>query len=349
MPKKDESIGFTTDYFGRCARCKEVLGDHRGSCPKCHIFVFHVRPQPKQRELIDLCLATGTNIPVSLGYGGSRGAAKSRGMRDAILVIISEMCYTYPGMVIYLVRQVLGDLFKNHVNEYYLEHPEMKEWFYNGQQEKGFIFPESMGSPRLLLGYGDTLKDLERFTKGPQAIFIFVDQAEAFSELELGTIRSPNRWPGAAPGTEKIIFGFNPGGVGMIYLARVFFRKEFDLDREKPERFHFLQGFGWDNFDGWFAGQGIKVNGKPLDYDSFYELPGDMPELPDKNGKYDQAWLDAIPNHHRFKIFVTQTTEGQKMWEKPDSVRMGELFGRMDAFAGQAFAGVWNRNRVVLR
>lgn len=348
MAKKDESIGFTTDYFGRCARCKSILGDHRGSCPKCHIFVFHVRPQPKQRQLIDLCLATGINIPVSLGYGGARGAAKSRGMRDAILVLISELCDRYPGMVIYLVRQVLGDLFKNHVNQYYLEHPEMKDWFYNGQQEKGFIFPESMGAPRLILGYGDTQKDLERFSRGPESMFVFCDQAEAFNETELGTIRSPNRWPGAAPGLEKIIYGFNPGGPGMVYLARVFFRKEFDLDRENPERFSFIQGYGWDNFDGWFSGGGIEVYGQPLDYDMFYALPGDMPELP-KNGRFDKAWLESIPENHRFKLFVTQTTEGMKMFEKPDSIRMGELFGRFDSFAGQAFAGCWSRDRAVIR
>lgn len=349
MAKKEiDDLGFTTDYFGRCALCKTQLTDGRDSCPRCHAHVFRVRPQPKQRLLIDMCLATGDMIPVSIAYGGSRGAAKSRGMRDAALVIISEFAKTYPGLVIYLVRQVLGDLFKNHVNRYYLEHPPMKEWFHNGQQEKGFVFPESMGSPRLLLGYGDTPKDLERFTKGPEALFIFIDQAESFSQEELGIIRSPIRWPGAAPGTEKVIYGYNPGGPGMIYLARVFTRREFDLDREKPYRFAFIQGYGWDNFDGWFSGQGIEINGVPLSFDSFYELPGDMPELP-KDGRYNQAWLDEIPNDHRFKLFVTRTTEGQKMWEKPDSIRMGELFGRFDAFEGQAFASVWDRNRVVIR
>lgn len=294
-----------------------------------------------------MCLATGHGIPVSIGFGGSRGAAKSRGMRDAILVLVSELCRTYPGLVIYLVRQVLGDLFKNHVNQYYLEHPQMKDWFYNGQQEKGFIFPESMGAPRLLLGYGDTAKDLERFTRGPEAIFIFCDQAEAFSEDELGIIRSPIRWPGAAPGTEKIVYGFNPGGPGMIYLARVFFRKEFNLDRENPERFAFLQGFGWDNFDGWFCGQGIEIDGSPLTRELFYTLPGDMPDLP-ADGKYDKKWLDSIPDNHRFKLFVTKTTEGMKMFEKPDAIRMGELFGRFDNFKGQAFP-FWDEKKLVIR
>ncbi len=343
----DTGRGFTTDYFGRCALCESELVDKNISCPRCQSYVFFVRPQPKQRQLIDMCLATGHGIPVSIGYGGSRGAAKSRGMRDAILVLISELSRKYPGLVIYLVRQVLGDLFKNHVNQYYLEHPPMKEWFYNGQQEKGFVFPDCMGSPRLILGYGDTVKDLERFTKGPEALFIFIDQSEAFSEAELGIIRSPVRWPGAAPGTEKVVYGFNPGGPGMVYLARVFARRDFKLDREKPERFAFIQGYGWDNFDGWFAGQGIEVDGVPLNYDSFYALPGDMPTLP-KDGQYNDAWLASIPDHHRFKLFVTKTNEGLKMWEKPDSIRMGELFGRFDSLAGQYFTG-WDRNKVVLR
>lgn len=294
-----------------------------------------------------MCLATGRNIPVSIGYGGARGAAKSRGMRDAILVLISEFSHLYPGMVIYLVRQNLGDLFKNHVNMYYIEHPPMKDWFNNGQQEKGFFFPDSMKAPRLLLGYGDTTKDLDRFTKGPEAIFIFIDQAEAFSEDQLGIIRSPIRWPGAAPGTEKVIYGFNPGGPGMIYLSRVFARKEFMKDRENPARFEFIQGYAWDNFHGWFSGQGIEINGEPLNYDTFYSLHGELPNLP-KNDTYDDAWLATIPDNHRFKLFITKTTEGMKMWEKPDAVRMGEVFGRFDVFAGQAFAGAWRRDRNVI-
>jgi hypothetical protein len=348
MPKTDTTeLGFTTDYFGRCALCETPL-DGGLHCPCCRVHVFHVDPQPKQRQLIDMCLETGLLIAVALGIGGARGAAKSRAMRDAILVIVSELCRRYPGLVIYLVRQNLGDLFKNHVNRYYLEHPPMKDWFYNGQQEKGFIFPDSMGGLRLLLGYGDTPKDLERFTRGPEALFIFVDQAEAFSEDELGIIRTPNRWPGAEPGMEKMIYGFNPGGPGIRYLARVFAERNFKLDRERPERFAFIQSYGWDNYHGWFAGQGIEIDGRPLDRELFYSLPGDMPELP-KNGKFDAGWLASIPDNHRFKLFVTKTTEGIKMWEKPDSVRMGELFGRFDSFEGQCFAGIWNEAKVVLR
>ena len=39
-----------------------------------------------------------------------------------------------------------------------------------------------------------------------------------------------------------------------------------------------------------------------------------------------------------FKIFVTKTDEGRKHWRKPESLRMGDLFGRFDAFENLALS-----------
>jgi hypothetical protein len=341
MAKKssEDSPGFTTDYFGRCCICKEVLGECWDTCHKCHAYIFRVDPQPKQRKLIDMLLARGRGIPVRIGYGGSRGAAKSRGLRDAALVVISEVAQTLPGIVVYIVRTVWGDCEKNHLKEFELEHPQMMEWWSFASKE--FAFPTAMGSPRLVFGFGDTFKDLRRFTRGPNIYLVLIDQSEGFPEDQLEELNTPNRWPAAGPGGAKTGYFFNPGGAGSEWHERVFFKRDFG-ERERPEDYAFLQGFGWDNFHGWFANQGILIGGEPLTKELFYTLPGEIPPCP--MGRYDNAWLAEIPDNERFKIFVTQTDEGSKMWAKPDSIRMGELFGRFDQFANQFFSGInWKR------
>lgn len=291
-------------------------------------------------------LATGVGIPVRIGYGGSRGAAKSRGLRDAALVVASEVAQYLPGIVIYIVRTVWGDIEKNHVNEYRLEHPQMFDegWY----KSKEFVFPDEMGKPRITCGYGDTFQDLRRFTRGPNIFLVLIDQAEGFSEAELDELHTPNRWPAAGPGGAKTGYFFNPGGKGAEFLGRVFVDRDFpEAMRLDPADFDFIPGFGWDNWDGWFANENVTLEGVALTRETFYALPGEMPPCP--KGIYNQAWLESVPNNHRFKIFVTQTSEGRKMWQKPDSIRLGELFGRFDIFAGQAFAGAWREDRIVLR
>lgn len=341
--KAKDSPGFTTTYFGRCAICGRPIPDCHARC-ECGAFIYRIRPQPKQRKLIDLFLATGENIPTRLGYGGSRGAAKSRGLRDAALIIASEVARRLPGIVIYIVRTVWGDVEKNHVKEFELERPEMMDLWYTAKE---ICFPASMGGARIVFAYGDTFKDLRRFTRGPNVFLMLVDQAEGFTEAELDELHTPNRWPAAGPGGAKTGYFFNPGGPGSDFLNRVFYKRDFTDTNFYPDDFLFLHGYGWDNWDGWFANENVKVDGKLLDFDSFYELPGDIPPCPKEI--YDNAWLRSVPDYERFKIFVTQTSEGRKMWQKPDSIRMGELFGRFDVFAGQAFAGVWNERKLVLR
>lgn len=291
-----------------------------------------------------MLLATGRDIPVRIGVGGSRGAAKSRLIRDASLVVASETAQVLPGIVIYIIRQIWGDVYQNHVQKFDLERPELTQW-YSGGNAKEYSFPDTMGSPRIVFGYGDTPKDIRRVARGPEAYLMLTDQVESFREEEIDELQTPNRWPAAGPGGAKSVHGFNPGGVGSPYLKRVYYDRKF-LPRERPVDYAFIQGYGWDNWDAWFANENVTLNGVPLDFSSFYALPGNLPPCPGE--VYDEAWLAAIPDNERFKIFITQTSEGRKMWSKPDNIRMGDLFGRFDKFTGQYFMH-WDEKRVVLR
>lgn len=290
-----------------------------------------------------MVLSTGSGIPVRIGYGGSRGASKSRTIRDIALIVASELGRKLPGIVIYIIRSVWGDVYQNHVTKFDLERPELTK-FYNGAS-KEYNFPGAMGGPRIVFGYGDTTNDIRRVARGPEAFLMLIDQAEAFSEEQLAELNTPNRWPAAGKGAAKTVYGFNPGGRGSLWLKRVFYDRDFK-DRERSEDYAFIQGYGYDNFDAWFAMEEIEIDGKPLDFETFYQLPGELPHP--KDGKYDSAWLKSLPENHRFRLFVERTTEGAKMWSKPDAIRMGDLFGRFDVFAGQYFPD-FDRSKVVLR
>ncbi len=295
--------------------------------------------QPHQQKLLNMVYAIGPTVPTRIGFGGSRGGSKSRAGRDIALRVALEN----PRIAVFVVTRNLDKAVENYVEKYRIERPQIMQ-FYRASSPPEFHFPEEMGGSRIAFRYGDHPDDITELERGPEAFLVIVEQAEQFSERELIQLKSPNRWPGALPGQCKILYLFNPRGQGSTYLQRVFYLKHYEGE-EKPWDYAFIQTYGWQNFE-WFRNQGITVFGQPLMYKLFYTLPEDVPP-PGDNG-YDDAWLRTLPDHNRFKIFVTQTSEGRKHWGNPESIRMGDLFGRFDMFAGQYLAGIWDERRHVI-
>lgn len=331
-----EQVGsrrFTKVELTECPKCKGPLKPLQIKCSRCGHFLLRITLQPKQRKVLDMILATGEDIPTKIGAGGSRGSSKSRLARDVALLV----AFSVPNIVVFLIRRNWGDLEENHVEKLKLERPELTR-YYSGQRQ-AYEFPQELGGSRIAFKYGDTMKDIIQLARGPECYLEIVDQAEQFSEEELAQLNTPNRWPSATAGAVKTLYLFNPGGVGTQYLRRVFYLRQYK-DNERPCDFAFVQMYGFDNYE-WFRNECPEY-----DFESFYSLPGELPPCP--LGVYDSKWLQGIPDNHRFKIFVTRTTEGRKMWGKPPSIRMGDLFGRFDAFSGQYFAGVWEEHLCVL-
>lgn len=321
-----------------CSACKRPIQKSDFLC-KCGQVILDLSGlYPKQLDILNMIRATGPTVPTKIGGGGSRGSTKSRMGRDIALITAFEM----PGIVINIMRRNWSDVEENFIEKFKLERPQLTK-FYSAQRQ-AFEFPQEMGGSRIAFSYGDTLDDIVRVSRGPEYYLLIVDQAEQLSERELNELNTPNRWPNAPTGGPKTLHLFNPGGVGSDYLRRVYFLKQYK-DNERPGDFAFVQMFGWDAYV-WFSNENIEVNGEPLTREKFYSLPGETP--PCSDGVYDQRWMEALPDDHRFKIFVTRTSEGRKMWSKPDSIRMGDLFGRFDSFAGQYFAGVWDERLCVL-
>ena len=268
-----------------------------------------IRLQPKQQQVLEAMEAIG-DVPVVWGDGGSRGSAKSGGLRRVAITLALK----YNGIVIYIIRRVLGDLIENHQQKIALEFPTIDAMY--RRQAHEYALPN--GS-RIVFVYAETSIDVRRVSYGPECTFLFVDQAEQFSEDELISFRIANRWPGMPKGFVKTCLFFNVGmGQGAGYLRRIFHTRNFRIGQEDPGDYAFIQAYGWDNYE-WFRDQ------TPLTFEEFY----------------------ALSSKERFTLFVTATSEGKKMNALPEHRREGELLGDFDSFSGQYFSDVWGQQCVL--
>lgn len=276
--------------------------------------------QPKQLEIGKLFYKTGPDAATWIGGGGARAGGKSGGLRRIMLDRRMQRAGT-PGVII---RRVWEELQKNHVEKYFIECPELRACWQEGKHR----FQLGNGSTISFM-YAENQQEVDRKFWGPEFYDVMVDQAEQFSEYELGIIHTANRWGNTPLGECKTGLFFNPGGVGTEYLRRVFAQKRFTAT-ERSTDFAFVHLFGWDNYV-WF-------NGCDLNPREFYGLPGICKS---KKGAADSMCC-------RFHLFISRTSEGRKLNALPPSLRAGHLLGSFDSFAGQYFAGVWDESKLIL-
>lgn len=214
----------------------------------------------------------------------------------------------------FIIRRNYGDLYENIIVKYQQEEPWMDQYYHKGEKEYRF----DNGS-RIAFKYADTTDEVRQLSRGPEAMDIFVDQAEQFSEQELLWLKTPNRWPSARKNQCKYVLFFNPGGSGTEYLRRIFHLKRYREDQgEFPTNYAFLQAYGWDNYE-WFRDQ-VGIGER-----EFY----------------------GLTDQERFQLFIKETSYGRDLNALPPSLRVGELLGSFENFSGQYFAGVWGDHCVL--
>ena len=273
---------------------------------------LNITLQPKQVKLFRAVMDRSDGAPTILGFGGARGAAKSGGVRRIALAIATEIEH----VIVWIIRRVWDDLNKDHVMPLLKEFPELAQFYRSGNKE--LRLPN--GSSIFFIHAGDSGR-AKRKARGPQAHYIFLEQAEEFTQEEMEQLAGSNRAPGVAPGFCKRIYTFNPGGIGTNYLRRVFYLREY-RDNENQDDYMFIQGFGWDNYE-WFRGLGICTEKE------FYHSP---------------EWTEQ----RRFQVFVEETDFGKKLNSLPPSQRIGELMGSFEKFAGQYYSDVWEESALIL-
>jgi hypothetical protein len=294
-----------------------------------------IRLQPKQWKLYEALTDRRPDAPTVLGYGGSRGGGKSGGIRRIALLLAGER----PGVNIWIIRRVWSDLQKDHVLPLFQEYPHLKPFYRAVDHELRIPVgdpAEGKTSSIFFLHSGDSGRS-KRKARGPQAHYIFLDQAEEHSQAEMEQLAGSNRAAGVEPGFCKRCYCFNPGGQGTNYLRRIFYLREY-MDNESPDDFAFIHSYGWDNH-AWFEGLGISER-------EFYNSP----QWTAKDSFTDESSGVFIhdSSERRFKTFIERTDFGKKLNGLPPNQRIGELVGSFENFSGQYFAGVFEQSSIVL-
>lgn len=286
--------------------------------------------QPKQ-GLLDWLVE---NAEASwLGFGGSRGGAKS----GAIRRIQVRRRIEYPGTSGQVLRRVWDDVQKNHVNKMWEEFPELFQYYKSG--EHVIEFP-TVPVSRLFFDSAENAIDVERKAFGPEFMDIFVDQAEQFTEKELKQLKTTCRWPGMPVHKCKFGLFFNPGGASAGFLQRVFSTKEFH-EREIPQDFGFVQAYGWDNVE--WCRAALREDAGYTE-ESWSMLPTEEQDRVDLQLTLQfYAW----DNKKRYDYFVTRSQYGQELNRLDASMRPGQLLGDFTRFAGQYFSN-WNEAEHVI-
>ena len=260
--------------------------------------------QPKQRNLYELI---ETSTAKWIGYGGSRGGAKSGGLRRAMLM----RRMNYPGSVGVIFRKTLDDLRDNHITPLFEEQPHLRQ-YYNVQNKELTIPITKDGieyKSRILFVHEDNEKTFIETFQGKNFDDIFVDEATHLSEHQLVYMATSCRTT-RTDMRSKFVLSMNPGGRSHSFIKRIFIDKKY-IGNENPGQYQFLQAYGWDNVQ--WAKLALKEDG--LTEEDFYK------------------WEE----NKRFDYFVERTDYGRDLNQLPDNDRKAHLFGDWFVFAGQFF------------
>ena len=185
---------------------------------------------PKQKEF---CLATNKYIC----YGGARGGGKSHVSRIKMCLL----ALNYSGIQILLLRRTLAELRENHVLQL---QKLLKDIAIYKESTKEFLFPN--GS-RIKLGYCDNEKDVLQY-QGQAYEVIVLEEATHFTEFQFQTLTESNRMSGnmKEPFNPRMYFTCNPGGVGHLWVKRLFIDKDY-TPTENPDDYKFIPSLVFEN------------------------------------------------------------------------------------------------------
>ena len=191
--------------------------------------------QPKQYELLDEIESGKASW---IGVGGGRGAAKSAGIDRTALALLASQ----PGIVCAIVMRTAAQVRKYHIEPMLRAFPELSE-YYAWQKGKLKIPTGPNVWSELDIGYAENYAAVENFFRSGNYKYIFIDQAEQFTDAELREIKKACRWPG---GGAKLVLSFNMGGIGIGFLRKIFHAHEYN-ERQSADDYVFLKVNPWDN------------------------------------------------------------------------------------------------------
>ena len=187
-----------------------------------------ILPQPNERQRLFL---TADNKYIA--FGGARGGGKSWSVRfKAIMLALN-----YPGIRICIIRKTYPELRSNHIDELRKVLHGIARYT---DTSKEFKFAN--GSV-IACRYCQTEKDLGKF-QGIQFDIEFIDEATHFTEAMYDQIKACVRGVNNFP--KRIYLTCNPGGVGHIWVKRLFLDRAY-RHGEDPSEYTFIKSLVTDN------------------------------------------------------------------------------------------------------
>lgn len=262
--------------------------------------------QPKQHQLFQAYEHSPFTI---IGYGGSRGGAKSHGGREVILA----RRLMYPNTKALVFRKTYNDLLENHIEPLFSRYPWLRP-FYNKSERTLTLYVKNEatgeeGMSVVIFGYAEHHDDIYAFF-GKDYADIMIDEATDLEQDQIEFLQTCNRCTTNTQIVPKMLLTMNPGRVGHNYIKRIFIDGEYEAN-EEPEAYHFIQAFAWDNVE-WVR--------RKLTLDGF-------------GSKDYYSW----PSKKRFDYFITHSDYGKRLNSLPEGRRQADLFGDWDIYAGQFF------------
>lgn len=259
---------------------------------------LNIELQPKEMQFLEMMDGPYD----TLGYGGSRGGAKSHCARCCAIVRRMK----YPGTKALIFRRTFGQLQENHIFKLMTEMPDLYKQCWSSENKALMLPNDGM----VLFRYADTLKDVLEF-RGKEYDDVYIDEATDLDEQEINILDSCAR--STKTGVQaKTVLTFNPGGKGHAYVKRVFINKDL-TDEEKIKKYGFLQAYAWDNIYWVLAALRDDGIDPPTEY---YRWPRDK----------------------KIDYLISRSDYGRKLNALPESLRRGWLYGDWDEVAGMQFS-----------
>jgi phage terminase large subunit len=198
---------------------------------------FKIDPYPKQIQFFN-------STKRYIAYGGARGGGKSWAARTKALLMALDT--DKQGIQILFLRRTLNELRENHLYPMLVM---LKPLIDKGivtyrDKTKEFLFPNAS---RIIFGYCDAESDVLQY-QGQAYDVIFMEEATQFTQFQYDTLTESNRLSGMMKKkfTPRMYLTCNPGGVGHIWVKRLFIDKQYQK-KEKAENYDFIPSSVYEN------------------------------------------------------------------------------------------------------
>lgn len=198
---------------------------------------------PRSEAVLDFSLHQKQGLALlteatEIGYGGAAGGGKSHLGRIAAIYF----CSNIPGLQCYLFRRQSNELIKNH-----MEGPTgfpalLRSWILAKLVRVVKNEIRFWNGSKIFLCHCQHEKDVFNWM-GPEMHFLIIEQAEQFTPFMIQMLRGRNRMPAAINIPEqfkklfpRILYTFNPGGVGHAYFKSKFVkgREPMQIEQMPP-------------------------------------------------------------------------------------------------------------------